>query len=489
MTIHALAAAAPNSSGTQRLEALRAATRPTFLVECGWDAENGVLSPPRDHPLLGLRKCAREGCLAGVRSQHVELCQTCEKKLQSSGLSLAEFVVDAGATKRANRGERLCIVPRCERPSHTYETLCSTHSTARRLHRDLSPAQWIAREEPAPLPSHGPCRVPGCIRVAAMRVGLCTPHGTRWGVARRRAGLPQQDRDALAEWIKRQEPIGVDHLVILTELHENLVAELLLGLQHRCDEGARTQLTVLRAVVKAARSANVTNLNDLTQVRIPRKRKDARALITNLATGVRRSLATPESEFALDVWDLATFGAKGYLDFRAISQTWLRDTAKHWAAEDLPMHRGRQSGATAKGVVGALGYLSESLRVTREDHGEHPAQLGRRDIVNFSNRLKHFEHVGSMTPPMRLRTIRRVRRALDDARGFHTASGGVLLTDLPHDFKVMRADVPTEPARDGPGRDLPLPVLRTVVDSLHVLEARPRGCHDFDHDLRRCDQI
>ncbi|WP_284303931.1 hypothetical protein [Mobilicoccus caccae] len=212
--------------------------------------------------------------------------------------------------------------------------------------------------------------------------------------------------------------------MILTGLPDRLIAEILLGLQHRCDEGTRTPLTVLRAMVSSARAAAVDNLPDLSRVRTTRKRHDAEALARSLATSVRRAMATPESEFALDVWDLATFGARGMLDFTAISQSWLRDAAKHWAAEDLPLHRGRQSGATAKGVIGALVYLSESLRSTREDHGEDPARLGRRDIVNFSNRLKHFEHTGSMTALTRLRTIRWVRRALDDARGFHTASGG-----------------------------------------------------------------
>lgn len=471
MTILALSAEKTGSAELPQLEAIQAAIRPGFLVECGWDAVSGVLSPPRDHPLLGLRKCARQGCLAGVRSHHVELCKTCEAKHRSSDMSLAEFMLDTSATRRSNRGERLCIVPRCERPSHTYETLCSTHCTARMLHRDLSASEWIRQEQPTPLPSHGPCRVAGCIRVAAMRVGLCTPHGTRWGVDRR-LGLSSRDKDALAKWITQQQPIGVDHLVILTGLPDRLIAEILLGLQHRCDQGTRTPLTVLRAMVSAARAAGVNNLLDLSHVKTTRKRQDAEALARSLATSVRRAMATPESEFALDVWDLATFGARGMLDFTAISQAWLRDAAKHWAAEDLPLHRGRQSGATAKGVIGALIYLSESLRSTREDHGEDPAQLGRRDIVNFSNRLKHFEHTGSMTAPTRLRTIRWVRRALDDARGYHTASGGVLLADLPHDFKVTRADVPAEPARDEPGRDVPPSVLRTIADNLHVLQGR-----------------
>src|SRR6266705_1023962 len=51
---------------------------------------------------------------------------------------------------------------------------------------------------------------------------------------------------------------------------------------------------------------------------------------------VRCALSTPDSEQAGDKWDLAVLGLPGRLDFTKISQRWLREATKHWAAEDLP---------------------------------------------------------------------------------------------------------------------------------------------------------
>ena len=96
---------------------------------------------------------------------------------------------------------------------------------------------------------------------------------------------------------------------------------------------------------------------------------------------VRRALADPASEQAKDIWDLAIFGHPGRLSFTGITQPWLRQAAKHWAAEELPRHRGK--GATnVQSKINALARLSESLR-SRPDHGDLPPALGRADIENF----------------------------------------------------------------------------------------------------------
>ena len=49
----------------------------------------------------------------------------------------------------------------------------------------------------------------------------------------------------------------------------------------------------------------------------------------------------PEKERAKDIWQLQVFGLPGKLDFTGISQRWLREAVKWWAAEDLPLRRGR----------------------------------------------------------------------------------------------------------------------------------------------------
>ena len=82
------------------------------------------------------------------------------------------------------------------------------------------------------------------------------------------------------------------------------------------------------------------------------------------------------------------------MDFTGISQGWLRETAKRWAADDLPRRRIRADRITSGGGairhhVGCLVRLSESLRM-RPDRGEHPAALGRADMEAFLHRLAYL---------------------------------------------------------------------------------------------------
>ena len=73
-----------------------------------------------------------------------------------------------------------------------------------------------------------------------------------------------------------------------------------------------------------------------------------------MARQVRRALADPGSERAGDTWDLAIFGHAGRLSFAGITQPWLREAAKGWAAEELPRHRG--AGASNVQVEGQCAW-------------------------------------------------------------------------------------------------------------------------------------
>ena len=84
-------------------------------------------------------------------------------------------------------------------------------------------------------------------------------------------------------------------------------------------------------------------------------------MLAAFARDARRVLTDPGVEQAKDTWDLAVFGHPGRLSFTAITQPWLADAAKRWAAEQLPHHRG--SGACAvRGKINNVGLLSEHLR-------------------------------------------------------------------------------------------------------------------------------
>jgi hypothetical protein len=85
-----------------------------------------------------------------------------------------------------------------------------------------------------------------------------------------------------------------------------------------------------------------------------------RPLLRALARHARLAVSDPGSERDRDIWDLAVFGHRGRLDFTGITQRWLRESAKRWAAHDLPRHRG--AGASNVGnVVSSAARLSDSL--------------------------------------------------------------------------------------------------------------------------------
>lgn len=123
------------------------------------------------------------------------------------------------------------------------------------------------------------------------------------------------------------------------------------------------------------------------------------ALIRAMTLAVQRSLTSPEREQQRDRWDLAIFGGKGQINFNVLFQPWLREAAKHWVLEDLPLHRGRQASATSKQTVRAIRYLSWSLQHGRPDHGLVLSELDRTDIVRFTTRLAYLERTGEIRSP------------------------------------------------------------------------------------------
>src|SRR5712691_7023727 len=114
----------PVTSDADRLERVRALLRPEFLAEV-WDADGQVFAPPREHPLLGLRKCAVIDCEAGVRTPNTDLCKLCVEKFKASGLAMGEFT--AIPANKISKGEQLCRVPGCPRPAHLRVRFCQVY--------------------------------------------------------------------------------------------------------------------------------------------------------------------------------------------------------------------------------------------------------------------------------------------------------------------------------------------------------------------------
>ncbi len=445
--------------------ALDAVLQSAFLTRVGWDPQRQVLAPGRGDPLLGLRKCAVVDCEAGIRRSWAQLCSGCDCRFKAAGRPYEEFV--ATPSGKANWNERICRVTGCPRPTRARDRLCRSHSAHRRTRLDLPVEDWLQLPSVRPLASFGDCRVASCVRAADGQRGLCGAHDTRWADHRR--ACPDADFDT---WAAVNGPAGVDHIVVLKGLPSRVQRELLVMLQQRTDEGLRTFLTDVRYLAELLRARRADTIFDLAGVKSTDIRPTAGTLLRMTLRTVRCVLSTPEREQAGDEWDLAVLGLPGRLDFTTISQRWLREATKHWSAEDLPLHRGRQAASTARDTINAVTELSDSLRLSRPDHGDDPAVLDRRDIVAFTNRLAYKQRTDQMTEATRLRIARRVRRFLDDVRTLGLTRPGQPCVGLPDDVRLRRGDVPTEADPAEHPRDLPATVLRTINEHLPVLQAR-----------------
>src|SRR4029450_13984800 len=126
-----------------------------------------------------------------------------------------------------------------------------------------------------------------------------------------------------------------------------------------------TLLTALRPIVAVLRRSEAARLADLDESLIQQTRHDAAGLARYLVPAVRRATTSPEAERRNEVWDLQVFGLRGLLKFSSIRQAWLRESAKLWAEEELPRHRGRQAANSVKTSIAAVAELSASLHLSR----------------------------------------------------------------------------------------------------------------------------
>jgi integrase len=468
ISVTSTAARLPDA-GNDATEELRRLLRPEFLARAGWDDEVGVLVARRDDPLLGLQQCAVTDCQASTTAW-TKLCATCLKRHRAGGVPFEQFVI--APSDKTVRGERLCRVSGCPRSARIRERLCGTHGWQRKRHPDLELEAWLARPEVVALSSYGHCRVQACIRRADDQAGLCKPHVQRWHLYR--ADNPEADLD---RWCRHAVPVALGHVTVLKGLAPLVQVELLVGLQRRTDAGLVTRPTSMRYLVKLAHARRARSVFDLADVRSTAIRSDAGAVLRSLLNELRCATSDPERERANDIWQLVVFGLTGTLDFTGISQPWLRSAAKQWVAEDLPLHRGRQAANSPRETMNAVTHLSESLRLSREDHGADAALLGRADIVTFTNRLAHQRRTGAMTEATRLNILRRTRRFLEDLRALGMTRPQGAAAGLPGEFTLRRNALPREAEREERGRDLPSTVLAVIIDQLDLLETRC-GVHE-----------
>ncbi|MEU4420992.1 site-specific integrase [Actinoplanes sp. NPDC024001] len=472
MTLVAVAPSIRENRDDERAEErLRKALDPNFLGLMRWNDDHQVLYFPQGHQQLGWDACLVVGCHKDSRFSRVGLCQACHNRWKRSGEApLEEFRVLSKTAGRAI-GVSLCAVTDCERPWKTKAAkLCTAHHWQWQRAGRQALRDFLASDGVVPFPGFGPCSVAACTRDRHGRGHYCHQHDQRFARAvRANPGLDVE------QWRRRQGAIAENEEVSLRGLPARVVAELLYGLQQRTQAGAKTRYWIFRPLCDRLREAEVARLDDFDSRNLP-------AGPQRLFAVLRRESAllhsNPDLERRKDVWDLNVFGLSGTLKFAVISQRWLREAVKRWAADDLPTRRGNRIAGVVQTRINALGRLSQSLRLQRDDGGDYPSALSRDDITSFCNRMAFLMNRGEITENQRLVTLRMVRNLLLAMRGMGLARSGQPLTGLPDDFHLQAGDMPDAPEKSEAGKDLPTEVMRHICDHL------PGVTKLFGHDIR-----
>jgi integrase len=436
-----------------------------FLAEAGWDPATWVLTIDPGHPLLGRSVCRAPGCQTTCPAK-TGVCLDCRRRLAEAGLALEDYglLPPPRGARWLGLGDGTCTVPGCPRPwVAAARPLCPEHHDQRqRLGADA--ADFIGLPDVKPLPSHGACAVASCPRqLPAAGSTYCDAHLQRLRCLRRAGQEPDE-----AAWRLTEPPVPRSGQVSLAGLNPAVVIEVLSGLQQRTRQGVRTRDAILRAVCDDARRQQVASLAALA---IPASRGSGYASVVHtLITHARRGMSGPETETAKDIWDMTLFGHRGRLSFTAITQPWLRETAKIWAAADLPRRRGRSGGDKTRHYISSLALLSQSLR-QRAGRGEDPAALGRGDIEAFLARLSWLHASGEISELTRVLACREVRKLLAAARQLGATRPGGPAAGLSDQFALHRDDMPDEPEHGEPGRDLPPEIMRQICEYLPALAA------------------
>jgi integrase len=432
------------------------------LQEAGWDPAARILFLPAQHQLLGRQVCRAGGCAGTVHNDCPGVCYRCFTRLKRLGMS-ADDIAAVRQLPAAPVPVPECAVPGCRcKPTVRSAVMCEPHAQQFRGRRTPIPlGQFLTDRRVHPLPPLPACLVGACTRAADGAAGYCNTHYQRWRVAQQGSGMVDE------QWWRATEPgVAEPGQVNLRALPVLVVVEMLAGLQTRLRAGLRMTDVVLRAAGDTVRRQQAISIRDCDPGLVPGKR--ARSVLRAFARDARRALADPGSEQSKDTWDLAVFGHPGTLSFTTITQPWLA-AAKRWAAEQLPRHRG-SGAARVQAKINSVGMLSQHLQA-RPGHGADPAALGRADLESFLSRLAYLEADGRISRYRRNMICRDVRAVLAGIRALGLTRPGRAAAGLAGDVTVERADIPADPERGEPGRDLPPEIMAALCASLHALES------------------
>lgn len=478
--MRALVAAASPAGGLSGLGARRGGLTVDLagLEAVGWDSQTGVLTVDPSHRLLGYELCTAAGCRSEARVRD-GLCEGCAKRRRAGPASDIEAFRAIEIDGAQWPGEQLCLVCRVVggcRPAGAHGLCTNCNATRRR--RQQSVEGFVGGDErfaPAsPRPAFGDCSVVACERLAAHKNGLCNGHDQAW----RRARCP--GLVAFTGTASAQQS-GDRARVVLRGLPDRVVVEVLYGVQTALIEGRRFKTMELRSAVNHLRRVGAGSLATAAPAGAP---ITALRFLAFAADRIGLAETDPETEARKDIWDLRVWGGRGHLSFvgglgspghpgqvaRPITQPWLREAAKRWAADALVSKRP----TTVQEVVRAVGWWSEHL-ARNSGPAPRPDDLGRGDIEAFLARLGRLETAGTLSRLTRARVVDVLAGFFRDCRAVGLTHPGQSLAGLRDDIVFRRSDHLSPPRRDdGPGRAIPADVMAQLLSeqSLAVLEGQ-----------------
>jgi integrase len=432
-----------------------------------WDPERLLLVPDPEGRLSRDRPCVVAGC-RNVRRGVDRLCHAHRRRFDRSGSKDLEvwLVSDGPSFKRRWVSEETCVVNNesgagCPRPAGGAFQLCHAHDTVWRDERASGVPFERFLDHARPLPGFGPCVAASCYLAAAhKRVRLCELHDRLW----HEAGCPRGER--FDEWAARvRQP--VNHRVLsLRGLPELVRMEMLYAISLRVKEQVRTATGNMRRYVDELLSSGVGSILELDLAsfdpsgkldygRFPRFAFDRVALV----------YGDVERERAGLVWDLRHFGHSGRLDFSRITQDWLREATKSWAAATLGNHNHQ----LVRSRVHSIAVMSSVL--SGEPGGGHnPTSLSRSDVDRFLVRVR-----SAVSPQSGQRySARRASCIVEDcAFVLRDARDLGLLDTLAPTFAIRRGDGGRKIVEEESGRALPPHVVARLDAHLDLLRAVP----------------
>ena len=460
MTASEFSARVRRGGGIDRHAArLAALLDPGFLTEAGWDPALRVLSPPPGHRLLGRTVCRVEGC-STTATDRTRICTGCRQRLAEHGLSEDEIASLPSRAAAARPGSAArCPAARGSAGVVARCGLC-------RIPRGTAAPRWGS-------PSRSSCADPRARPLPALRavrgrgVHAAAPTPRRRllrdppaAVARAAADRPGRGRAPLAARPNRRSAEaaqvslrGLPPLVIVAGAVRPAAAlPARRGQDHEMPSCGRSCDELRRA---AGRPRSTTTS------RPPDARRQPPAVVTALARHARRALADPghrDRPRTCGIWRCSA--TAGRLSFTGISQPWLRAGGQAVGRRGTAAPPRSAGGGPASGCRAPshrrVARLSETPARRRPDHGRAPRGAGprRHRGVPQPAGLPGVDRADQPRPP-RSGSAATSAQVLARIRALGLTRPGRPAAGLAGDFTLGRGDIPAEPERGEPGRDLP----------------------------------